>query len=136
MKPIFPLLFLLLIHLPAYNQQTNPRAVRAEYLEKRLNQKRAAWILFGGGMVMTVAGFGINYSQPMIGSSSDNDKGIGLFIVGAVCTVVSIPLFFAAHKNKKRAAAILVRHQPLLYQEGSPGFVAKAQPALTLKIGF
>jgi len=136
MKPIFPFLFLLLIHLPAYNQQTNPRAVRAEYLEKRLNQKRAAWILFGGGLVMTVAGFGINYGQPYIGSADDNDKGMGLFVVGVVCTVVSVPFFFAAHRNKERAAAILVRQQPLLYPAGSPGFVAKAQPALTLKIGF
>lgn len=136
MKPIFPLLFLLLINLPAYTQTTNPRAVRAEYLEKRLKQKTAAWILFGGGLVMAVTGFGINYGQPLIGSSTDNDKGMGLFVVGVVCTVVSVPLFIAAHKNKKRAAAILVRQQPLLYPAGSPVYMAKTQPALTLKIGF
>jgi len=136
MKPIFPFLFLFLIHLPAYNQQTNPRAVRAEYLEKRLKQNRAAWILFGGGLIMAGTGFGINIGQPWNNITSDNNKGMGLFVVGVVCTVVSVPLFFAAHRNKKKAAAILVRQQPLLYPAGSPGFVAKAQPALTLKIGF
>ncbi len=133
MKPLFLLLFLFLIHLPLFSQQTNPRAIRAEYLEKRLKQKRTGWILLGGGLVMTASGLGINMGQSY-GSSADNDNGMGLFIVGAITTIVSIPFFIAAHKNKKRAAAVLVRQQQLFYPAGGPGFIAKTQPTLTLRV--
>ena len=93
---------LIIVPIISFSQQTTtpvPVLTKSDYLQKSKNQKAYAWILLGSGAVIfgiTAPGF---VSLDILGP---------LVVIGAVATLVSIPLFIAAAKNKRRAGASTV----------------------------
>lgn len=106
---------------PAFGQQlpdnksAKPGSAES-YFEKAKKQKTAAWVLLGGGTVISSIGLGkaishVNY----FGSQTEEDKrkqrtGEALFYVGSAAVLSSIPLYIASARNK-RAAKLLVKNE-------------------------
>lgn len=126
------LVFAFLAFIVKANCQTPevPAFTKEDYLKKYRSQKVAAWVSLGAGVGMVLVGFGTNAG----GWGQDNkNKGLWLSYVGGAVTLVSIPLFISAHKNKKRAASVTINNQHVLLPQQNI-FCLKMQPAVTLKI--
>jgi uncharacterized membrane protein YfcA len=95
----------LLLTAPVFAQQTNPAQplTRQDYLQKSKNQKKAAWILLGGGTALIVTGLLTGNKDEA--SFDEASTGAIFGIAGGVCAAISIPLFIASGRNKKKAAA-------------------------------
>lgn len=100
--------------------------VKTDYLAKSKSQKTAAFIFLGIGVTaLTVAAVG----------DLDFDALETLVIVGGVATVVSIPLFIASGKNKRRAmkaSAFIKMEKATIIERQS--FVQSSYPAISFKI--
>lgn len=77
------------------------------YLHKSKSQKTIAWLLLGGGVILSVAG-NISYENSFWEESTSGAEV--MMLAGTVASIVSIPLFISAARNKGRAE-ILLRHE-------------------------
>ena len=78
-----------------FDQQIN------HYFERGKKQKKIAWILLGGGMVLNAA------SSGLVANSSGNTSGYEfLSSIGSLATTASIPLFFSASGNKNKGQLV------------------------------
>lgn len=85
-------------HLPQTEQPT-----KEYYLKKAKTNKIAAWTLVGAGVGMTLSGIAINFGS---WGEGNQNNGLWLSYVGAGTTLLSIPCFINAYKNKRRAKAL------------------------------
>lgn len=116
MKQILLFLFLGL-SATSFAQQadTTKHTPATDYLKKSKNQKTAGWILLGGGALMTTIGTVVvanditdelvNIFDPNPPAKKNETLGSVLFYGGLVAVAGSIPLFIAAGKNRRKAAA-------------------------------
>jgi len=104
------LLLMLVLSIRIFGQQTTP-VVNTDYLKKSKSQKTIAWVLLGGGSVLTTIGLGVALSGGLdcaFGDPNcDRNQTLAniLAISGSAAILGSIPLFIAAGKNKRKAAA-------------------------------
>lgn len=70
-----------------------------QYLLKSKRQKRMAWILLGGGIVVNSIGSSIAVNSAYDASGAYD----ALSTIGGLATIGSIPLFFASSKNHNKA---------------------------------
>ena len=92
---------------------TTKQSIATNYLKKSKNQKTAAWLLVGGGAVVTTVGMVVGFGEvtdAIITSFSGEEQssfsaGALLTLTGLTAMVGSIPLFIAAGKNRRKAAA-------------------------------
>jgi len=91
MKKMTILSLLLILSANLFSQQTtsSPTFNKQDYLQKSKNQKTAAWVLLGGGIVLMGSGFLIGDRK----ESSFSDAGTGVVIggIGFLATIGSIP---------------------------------------------
>lgn len=132
MKKTLLLLTLLWVAAASFGQDTTAAVPSGEfYLQKSKDQKRAAWILLGGGTALAVAG------AIQIGNTSfwsNDNSGYVLFSVGTVAGLISVPLFISSARNARRAATFSFHQQPLLVPQHST-LILQRQPTLTLSVG-
>lgn len=93
---------------------TIKHSMATDYLKKSKKQKTTAWILLGGGTVMTLGslvvlfvegtGTAIDAVASGEGESTSSAGGI-MFVTGIAAMAGSIPLFIASGKNRRKAAA-------------------------------
>ncbi len=147
MKKIIPFLMLLILSTTSFAQQTNPTLAlsKQNYLQKSKNQKTAAWIMLGGGFVMSATGFTISlvngigdaFAGLITGdnSSSGNsiDMGSVFFTAGAAAMFGSIPLFIASGRNKRKAMSLSFNIQQVMQPE-QYGFANHNIPSLSLRM--
>src|ERR1044071_6922930 len=133
MKSITTLALLLAFAITSLGQQNSVNkllTIKTDYLKKSKNQKKAAWIMVGGGSALLLTGIlipkgeskgftGTWWGLPVEGYKNDNIKS-AFGITGVIAMAGSIPLFIASGKNKKRANAATVfvdiQSTPLLHQ--------------------
>ena len=80
------------------------------YTLKQKKNKTAAWIMLGGGLVITMAGLVVN-SEDEVGNIltlgfiefEKEHKGDWMIYLGSATTLASVPFFIAAGKNKRKA---------------------------------
>lgn len=134
MKTISIFLVILFVSLQSFGQ--NQPLSKEDYLQKSKNQKTTGWILLAGGTTMAVAGL-ISMSNQDFWSSdnSDYDAAGILFLGGLAVDLASIPFFISSAKNARKAATISFNYQKVYFPQHNT-FVAKAQPAITLRIPF
>ena len=131
----------LILSAVVFSQQTDTlrNLTSKEYLQKSKHQKTAAWILFGGGSTLMLAGV-ISMDGEAWGNAifnGDNSKintGTALFLVGLGCGLGSIPLFIAGTRNKRKAENMtaffkIENHSKI--QKGA--FVKSSYPAIGIK---
>jgi len=132
MKKIITCIALLIVANSIYSQQNNPSPTltKKDYLQKSKNQKTAAWLFTGGGMVIT--GLGISYEDDNGGKSGNSGKTV-LIVTGLTAVAVGITLFIAATENKKRAESLSFKMEnaPMIRQ-GS--LVTHSYPALSFRL--
>jgi hypothetical protein len=144
MKKIMPFLMLLIISATSFSQQNNPAPAltKQDYLAKSKKQKTAAWILLGGGLVLTATGFAISVASAddelvsafTTGQNSQTFvAGSFCFVIGAASTLASIPVFIASSRNKKKAMSLSFSNQRILSLQKS-SYVYNSIPSLKLKI--
>lgn len=131
MKKIIACVALLLAVNLVYSQN-NPSATQTkkDYLKKAKNQKTAAWILMGSGIVLTGLGTrDVDYHD----GKSDNTRSAATIVLGATCVSVSTALFIIATKNKKKGEMVSFKMEkiPLLKQRG---FANNYYPALSFRL--
>ena len=115
------------------------KVVKTLLQKKSKTQKTAAWILLGGGTVLSSVGLVIAaenvFSGFGIGSSGSYNTGMVLFYAGGAAMFGSIPFFISSAKNKRKSmsasAGIKMEKLPVIRQTS---FVQNSYPAVSLKI--
>ncbi len=140
MKQLLCLLaFLLCLQVGGFTQEpaTTPTASEM-YLKKSQSQKTSAWVLLGGGAALASGGLIIamnNLNFFVEETSSDYDLGTGMFWVGSVSMLGSIPLFIASARNKGRAMSASAYLKLEDYQAISrDGFRKDSYPAFSFRL--
>ena len=98
----------------AEEKNQSPQELYDFHISKKKVNNTAGWITLGGGVAMIIGGFGWNSSTGFDGDTTNNSDGVWLSYLGGATTLVSIPLFIAAGKHKKKAKIQL--------QNGAVGF--------------
>lgn len=151
MRKIIFYTLLLVIPVATFCQKTNDSlsVVKTDYLKKSKNQKTAAWVLLGGGLVLTTTSIvmatskvtedyvnviaGVFSSEPP--PQNDYTAENILLITGTASMLASIPFFIASKKNKRRAidmsANIKMENARMIQYQS---FVQTSYPAIALKI--
>ena len=140
MKKIILFTMLLIIATTTFSQQTKPSTTltKQDYLKKSKTQKTFAWILAGGGVgVMVVAIATVSEKDAANYLFQTDNSGVNtsatLFVIGGITTLSSIPLFIAAHRNKKKGMSFSFKNETAPQIQKS-SFVYRPVPSLTLKI--
>jgi hypothetical protein len=124
----------------AQNNRTISILTRADLLQKSKQQKTAGWILLGGGTAITVTG-SVILASAVGGARDHNDythrstTGGILMAAGLAAMGGSIPLLISAHRNQKKAMALVITNKeiPILQWRW---WSYQSYPALSLKINF
>jgi 4-amino-4-deoxy-L-arabinose transferase-like glycosyltransferase len=142
MRIVFSLLLLCIASGVFCQAKTKAGLSTDEYLQKSKRQKTIGWVLLAGGAALLTTGTLIpegevtgTYVYPDWSDKHKNDGlKAALSLPGILAMLGSVPFFIASSKNKDRAAAtVSIEHQKILLPQQS-AFVARIQPALTLKI--
>ena len=131
MKKTISLTLILIITGSALSQQTNPSPTltKQDYLKKSKGQKTGAFILLGAGLLSV--SLGSVQVNPNIGGN--NSGNTAFLVTGLTAIGISVPLFIASSKNKKKAMSMSFKNQPLP-QLQNYGFANRAIPSLNIKI--
>lgn len=130
---------LFLITLNSFCQQTN---LHQDYIVKSKNQKKAGWILLGGGAALITGAIVIPQgkktdSDPFCFYCSYANDGLkaAFFVAGSLSALASIPLFIASRKNHRKATSVSFKNEKALLLKNQ-GFVYTSFPALEVKYNF
>lgn len=96
MKQITLCITLLIFSTVSLCQQTtlSQTITKQDYLQKSKHQKKTAWILAGGGLLLEISG-AIAYQH--------GNAGLLLFGAGLLSQATSIPFFISAGINKRKS---------------------------------
>lgn len=86
--------------------QTTSPLTGKDYLQKSRNQKIGAWVLLGGGALITAGGLKWFYNEmDLFNSDNDSNEDIAIIVsgIGVAAMGGSIPLFIASARNKRKA---------------------------------
>lgn len=147
MKKAIILFLFLGIMLSSMAQSTmpdnpNPALTKEDFLLKSKTNKSAALVcLIGGGVLFLVGDIialaDLNDDLDHLfedNQSNNHDALIGVLVItGGVAMLSSIPLFRAAHKNKRIAMSMSFKNEPALQLQRSTVFY-KSVPSVCLKI--
>ena len=151
MKKIFFFSILLIMSVSSFCQQTKTSAAltKQDYLQKSKIQKKAAWILLGGGATLLLTGIIIPKGEPTVTNTTtyvlffsvtepvteyknDGIKRI-IGVTGVLSMLGSIHFFIASGKNNRRAMSVSFKNETAPQIQKS-SFVYRSVPSLTLKI--
>ena len=134
MRKFFICSIMLLMTAHSFGQQTNPGQplTKKDYLQKSKNQKTAAWVLLGGGLVVAVGAAVLAVNSDW--SEPDTPYTVAVF-AGGGAMLGSIPLFISAAKNKRKAmnaaAYFEIQRDPAITNSG---LKLHSVPTLSLKL--
>ena len=137
MKKIIFCAMLLGFNTCLFSQEATPKQTlnNKDYQVKSKNQKTAAWVLLGGGVVLIGTGFLVGNRN----ESSFSEAATGAIIggIGVLSAIGSIPLFIASGRNKRKAMNVSAYFE--IHQNGAAsqkGLIYRSSPALAMKINF
>jgi hypothetical protein len=141
MKKLFVLCLLALsLTSIAQNTTTEIPAVKTDYLKISRGQKTAAWLMLGGGAIISTAGMLIALNNIFYAFNDEGEKGgygtgTFMFYLGGASMIGSIPLFIAAAKNKGRSmsAGIKIESYKSFQQQS---ILTGSYPAISVKLHF
>ena len=120
------------IHVQAQLHKTS--LPKEDFALKSKHQKTAAWILLGGGAVLTTTGLAITSNKIWedIIEGRDRPRGEGAFYTGIVMMGASIPFFILSRKNAKKASLAFSNERIYKLQTGF--VVHRNVPSIKIKI--
>lgn len=108
-------------------------------LQKSKNKKKVAWIMAGGGATLLLTGIIIPRGEIIHDNFFQEYKNDGIkhsfALTGALSILGSIPFFISSHHNKKKAASLSFKNEPV-QQINKSSIVYQNIPSLTLKFKF
>ncbi len=142
MKKTITFLACFLFVLSLYSQEISGHASNRDYyLQKSKRQNTTGGILLGVGTTMTIVGL-IGFNENFkIFEPGGNDRAADIYgfiaVTGIVMDLVSIPVFVAASRNKRRGLTVKIDNQNF-HQPNDTVFALKNQPipSITLQITF
>ena len=144
MRKIVVFALLLIISATSFSQQTtaSPTLTKQDYLQKSKKQKTAAWVCLGGGAGLVLIGRAVapkDYNVWYDVNTPEEDRQYHFFealaSTGLISMLVSIPLFIAARRNKKKGMSLSFKNETTS-QLSKQNFVYRPVPSLSLKISF
>lgn len=138
MKKIFICCLMLIIANAAFSQQTKSSMAltKQDYLQKSKNKNKVAWIMAGGGATLFLTGIIIPRGEIIHDGFFQEYKNDGIkrsfVLTGTLSMLGSIPLFISSHHNKKKAALLSFKNEPV-QQINKSSLVYRNIPSLTLK---
>ena len=137
MRKIILYTILLLIPAATFCQSTlnEIQAIKTDYLKKSKNQKTAAWMLLGSGIILETITFIIVIQDLEYGSDVSRTTQLIMGFTGGAAMLGSIPLFIASRKNKKKAMNMTTNikmEKATIIERQS--FVQSSYPAIAFKI--
>ena len=144
---------MLVITTATFSQQNipSPTLTKQDYLTKSKSQKKAAWVLLGGGFALSSigaitaapkAGEDIGYAILLLPNAiagnvqpepENNYTAQTILLIGGLASMFSsIPLFIASGKNKTKAMSLTFKNETSPQIQRS-SFVYRTIPSLTLK---
>ena len=131
-------------------QQTNlvPELTKHDYLQKSKNQKIAAFLLLGSGVVVDGVSLTISVAHASIDAGTIVVNALGgaspppqrsyktentLLLIGSTAILSSIPLFVASSKNKNKAIRLSFENK-MIQQVQNRSFVKIPVPSLSVHI--
>lgn len=86
---------------PSVNHSSN--TLYKTYMKQRATYNTIGWVLLGSGIIIAAASYGSYANNGFNGAWGQE----GLFELGGVATIASIPFFIVAGKNKRKAKLAL-----------------------------
>ena len=120
-----------MVTLRTFCQETepSPALTKQDYLHKSKSQRTAAWTTLGGGAALLTTGFLLAYGEP--------DAASAFAVIGLTSTLISIPLFIASSRNKRKAAKVSTS---IKFEEdvlvGQSAFTKTQFTAVAFKVNF
>jgi len=111
MKKLIILIVLMFTFNLAQSQAVDSLTLQSEqemhdfYISKHKKQKKTGLILLGSGVVAAGVGFLIADNSSLFADDDGFAAGTGLFLVGGLTTIASIPVLISSGSNKRKAAA-------------------------------
>ncbi len=131
MKKFGCALILLAFSLKLFSQQTP--SPKVDYLEKSKKQKTTAWLLLGGGFLITGITAAAN-SGVCVGPGCAKKKfPIVPVTIGGVAMASSIPFFIASSKNKRKAVTLSLKRELVPLPE-KQNWVIISVPSVNVKL--
>lgn len=122
----------------SFAQATPDVKTKEDYLRKSRHQKTAAWILLGGGALLTGIGIAagtssiLDYAQ---GNDDANNTAANVVgYTGIAAMLGSIPLFIVAGSNKRKAVRLSFDMQRVQMPYVSSRTRMVRQPAVTFTV--
>ena len=140
MRKYFLLGILFIVTANSYGQKTQPSVNTTANLNEHKNQKQLAWILLGGGAVLMANSFLIPEGEETFNliclcyNHKNRRLKTVLLAAGAASSLVSIPLFVSAKKNRKVVAVNFRPQQAIQLYEGY--FMYSYYPSASFYIRF
>ncbi len=108
---------------------------KEHYQLKSKQQKTIGWVLLGGGVATSFIGMSqLNFAGSRDGNVN-NTPGAVIFFTGLAATIISIPVFKASKRNRKKAISLSYKNERTPQIRNS-STVYKTIPAVSLKINF
>lgn len=131
-KNIIALLMLLFFAESFCQTPVGPTFSKDYFLQRSKNQNTAAWILLCTGTTAVITGVIIDNSNK---GNVQSYTGGYIEIGGIVCTLISIPYFFSAAHNRRKAVSLtLINDQILMPQKHAIALIS--MPSVSLRIKF
>ena len=132
MKKFITISFLMILSSALFGQETNPSPTltKQDYLKKSKHQRTAALLLLPVGVLSTGLGM-IRFKNE--DGSYGNSRNTLFLVTGLVVIGVSIALFIASSRNKKKGMSLSFKNETAPQLEKSR-FTTRTVPSLTLKI--
>lgn len=86
---------------------------KGDFLKKSKELKTAAWLTLGGGLLIAGIGTASAASNVCIGCTTKPKSQLGVVIAGGIVTLVSVPLFIATAKARKKAMSLSLKNEPI-----------------------
>ena len=116
----------LALSLHSFRQETAPKdSLTSEYYLQKSKSQKIAGFIFPGPGVTTLA----NMSK----GETDFDVLPILAITGLTATVIGVPLFISAGKNKRKAASLSVKKEKAFLLRNR-SFTQRSFPAISVKL--
>lgn len=141
MKTIMLCFTFFVMVINAHSQEIKPdlQLTSEQYLKKSRSQQTTAWVLFGIGTSAIVGGVAVSAGGQDELTKSLNTVFIGapLMLLGLTLDIISIPVFVAADKNKKRSMEAVTTIKFEEVPSWSGGAVKQSNvPTMAIKVRF
>lgn len=112
-------------------EMASPQALHDQYIQQANNKKMLGYVLFSGGIALTVGGLAKMRAPSFETVSKTDPRLLWLPVVGILSTAASFPMIKSSKRIREKAAMALDNESAFIGNQPVP---FSSYPALTLRI--